>query len=447
LSLSCFSQPVSFQFIAKALISLFLVFGLLGCNESDDSEDGGGSNTPITYTVSFYELFDLHLAKRVSVEPNTAIELIAGSKTTWYKGGSDTPLSGEYNVTGNINFYGVKDVIEISDQAGLASIACGGSKRYILINDIALSGNWTPLCSAVGGGYFNGLLQGDFHKITGLNVVWNADRGPSGLFGWLDYPAQIHNLGVIGAHVEGAYNVGIIAGTIFDDAGYTMGVSLTNSYATGTVIATPPGKHDNESTYAGGIVGVKQFLCGAIKGVYFNGSVKASGRGSGIGSAGGIAGSGHATDSYSAGSVVGDYAGGIAGYGSANRCYSTANVNGIGIAGGIVAQGRSSEYNVDRDVAINQAISGATVGRIAGKDAIPCDRWNCANTLVPNIALDSLVPVGSIGSTSLAGENKTQEELKQQKTYEDIGWKFGANNDNPWNIDEGSSYPYLYWQK
>jgi hypothetical protein len=40
------------------------------------------------------------------------------------------------------------------------------------------------------------------------------------------------------------------------------------------------------------------------------------------------------------------------------------------------------------------------------------------------------------------------DELTAQTTYEDLGWGFGNNATNPWDInaDENDGLPYFYWQ-
>lgn len=84
--------------------------------------------------------------------------------------------------------------IGIYTQEGLQSIELLPDGKYILMNDIALEGQWTPLCA--NGKGFSGTLDGNGYSITGLNIseeVHRVGRYAIGLFAKAN-GAKIHNL-------------------------------------------------------------------------------------------------------------------------------------------------------------------------------------------------------------------------------------------------------------
>jgi hypothetical protein len=170
----------------------------------------------------------------------------------------------------------------------------------------------------------------------------------------------------------------------------------------------------------------------------------------GVYEVGGIAGelmNGIISNSYSTGNINGVCGtGGIAGMGGTiSNSYAAGNINETGSSycgtGGIV--GRTGDYAVQNSVAINPSVTGTGwVNRITG-----------TSTVLNNFALDTMTVTGTTAGS--AGTSKTDAELKTQATYSDaingdglggLGWKFGNDDDNPWKIDEGNGYPYLYWQ-
>lgn len=113
----------------------------------------------------------------------------------------------------------------ITDEAGLKAIANDLSGKYVLANDISLSGEWIPLGTE--DEPFTGTLDGAGHTIKGLCITSGADN--VGFFGFTE-GATMKNVRFTGAKVQGNKQVGILAGqaissnieTVFT-AGYLTG--------------------------------------------------------------------------------------------------------------------------------------------------------------------------------------------------------------------------------
>jgi hypothetical protein len=332
-------------------------------------------------------------------------------------GGSETisNATSYYTITKTINFKAeyVEVYIEIRTQAELNNIRNDMTKKYRLMNDIALSdngagfdgGGWMPIGILSPDNPFKGIFDGNGHKITGLWI----DRGSTdsvGLFGYTN-GATIKNLGVeiSSKGVKGRNYVGGIAGWLDRSS------SITNSYSTGSV---------SGGTYVGGIAGSMV-------------------SGSSI------------TNSYSTGSVNGsNTVGGIAGHmqssSSITNSYSTGSVSGSGSwIGGIVGGGGGTITN---NAAINPSVSGTSnVNRIVGNVY--------GGTVSNNFAFNRMTVMGTTGGN--AGTSKSLAALTSDPTYTDpingdgnggLGWKFGNDDGNPWKRTPyvNDNYPYLYWE-
>ncbi|MDR0579901.1 MAG: hypothetical protein LBG21_04795 [Campylobacteraceae bacterium] len=244
---------------------------------------------------------------------------------TWYKANETTSIT-NHNLNGNITFYAISNVQEITNQDELAyinihSVTLAG--KYILLNDIVLDKNgagfdangWIPIGpdnSSLSA--FTGIFNGNNHKITNLWMNYRPSSNDDvGLFGSA-YNAQIKNLGVEiakGKEVRGNWSVGGIVGR------FSFG-NITNSYSIGNI---------SGRNHVGGIAGIAD---GNIVNSYSIGNVTCSNS-----YTGGIAGStsGNIVNSYSIGNVKGSdkYTGGIAGYvrGNIVNSYSIGNVRGF----------------------------------------------------------------------------------------------------------------------
>jgi hypothetical protein len=252
--------------------------------------------------------------------------------------------------------------------------------------------------------------------------------------------------GVLSIKIYNSWNTGAVAAT-YDTGGSTSAggivgnnsVFITNSYNTGTVIAS-----SNGTTHAGGIIG-DGALYSSISNSYNTGAVSATTN----------------TNTVTA-FVYGAHAGGIAGYFSnvVFNTYNTGDVSAASItplgtgdreiyAAGIVGYLRalSGTVEVRNNVAANSGVIGNTdnvtmkLNRVVGYSNAG------VSAITGNIALGSMAGSGGFENESAyLGEDKTEGELKTQATYEAIGWKFGDDADNPWKPMDGSDYPHLYWE-
>ncbi len=185
---------------------------------------------------------------------------------------------------------------------------CAG---YELANDIALSGNWTPI------GGFRATLKGNGHTISGLSISRPNDDQPVGMFAYNG--GTIENLGLLGVNVQGNGLVGALAG---QNGGTITGAWVTGSvyghshtgglvgFNRGTVersyseaAVTGVDSQDSSgplwSVRISGLVGLNR---GMVRDTYVTGAVRGAGHVSGL--VGWNEGNGRIVNSYAAGSVT-----------------------------------------------------------------------------------------------------------------------------------------------
>ena len=356
---------------------------------------------------------------------------------------------------------------------------------YKLTNDIDLT-EWIETNSPTNGWIpvtLRGTFDGGGHTISGL---WCDSVSFAGLFNKLVSGAAVKDVKVKiadGKAVKGSmYAGGIVAtskggivtnctvtGTVQGNEYHVGGIAgdnygtIENCMFTGTVQA-------NKSNYTGGIAGYNYGTIG-------NCMVKGTVQGSNI--VGGIAGSSYGSiiKCYTSGDIIASgiecYVGGIVGensYGSISDCYSTADVTSKYLnsyAGGIMGEinfsgvvehcysdgailgytaagvcGSKTERTsiINGCVAANRSISAyKSAMRVLGysySDSIPATNDNYAFEGIP-VSVNN-VPQ-KIDDDPLNGTTKTIDELYRKATYEALGWDM----ENIWDIDEGSSLPYL----
>lgn len=115
--------------------------------------------------------------------------------------------------------------------------------------------------------------------------------------------------------------------------------------------------------------------------------------------------------------------------GSIRNSYTSSRVEGSSWVGGMVAVSRSGQIT-------NSYSHGAVKG---------LDMWTTRGFVASGAgnATGCFWDVISSGDDRSAGDRgKTTEELLQRATFEE--WDFGPDG---WAIDDGASYPYLYWQQ
>jgi hypothetical protein len=182
-------------------------------------------------------------------------------------------------------------------------------KSYILVNTIDLSG--AVVTGSAIPSQFKGVLDGNGYTIENLGKKGN---GCLGLFFQIGVGAEVRNLGILNARINGAGALAML----------NHGC-VQNCYSTGTVTYT--------SSASGGLIGANM---GTMTDCYSAADV------SGHRSVGGLVGgnSGVLSRCYSTGDVIGDVnmAGGLAGTngGEISSCYSTSRVSCPSRAGGLV---------------------------------------------------------------------------------------------------------------
>lgn len=313
---------------------------------------------------------------------------------------------------------------------------------YQLTADIDLNvlpdGHWMPIGA---GAYFKGNFDGNFHKVSGLFIDNRAlkQRG-IGLFGNIQY-GNVRNLGVVDVNIlSRAWEVGAVAG-------YVWGGSITNCYSTGSI-------DNSESQRTGGVVGYIAHCY--VTNCYSTAQVI------GESQVGGVVGlveyESNVTNCYSTGSTIatisniadaGFLIGGVVGNGgSVTNCYSTSIVAGHWGIGGVAGKGSVTNCAALNSVISRRLVSTNTLfGRVMGVPGA------YGVTLTNNVAWDEMKPLNGITFDTGAADNKDGEDIskdaaKLQATYENqLGWKFGNNDDEPWQMGIGDyMLPVFYWQ-
>ena len=226
--------------------------------------------------------------------------------------------------------------------------------------------------------------------ISAYGATWNDGKG------WIPF-------GVEGTPFVGNFNGnGKIVSGLYINNTTLRAVGLFGNVNTGGIVYNlgVEGAITTNGSYAGGVSGA--FNGGSIINCYANVDVIASG-------------------SY-IGGVVGEF---ILGSTMIN-CYSTGSVHGSGsFVGGVagdIQHGNSSISNCYATGAISSGIACGVIGRIWSGSVTNCTALNPGTAITPS-------------------------QAKDQAFYEDMGWKFGNDDDNPWQMGTGEyKLPALYWQ-
>ena len=181
----------------------------------------------------------------VGVQPKGALAEAAYSDVLIVNGENQgKPFSERIPLNFKVNkFTGTKnnplEITTAAELAGLATLVTFDLDIHAkLMNDIDISGykNWTPIGTA--GFPFKGSFNGNYKKITGLNIN-DSHLNYAGLFGYNSPSADIQNLAIENAVIQGGNYTGAVAG-------YMNGGSISNCFVTGFV---------GGDYYVGGIVG------------------------------------------------------------------------------------------------------------------------------------------------------------------------------------------------
>jgi len=195
----------------------------------------------------------------------------------------------------------------------------------------------------------------------------------------------------------------------------------------------------------GGLVGNKQ--SGGITHCSSAGSVTSTGENSYTGGLVGVLNS-QVTDSYSTAQVTGtEYTAGLVGYnyGSVNRCYASGNIYSSHWAAGLIGYNDGASAVVTNCVAFNSMIevSNSQWGFrvIAGyKNGAPDPDETCLYAW-SGMQVSANGTPKQVEDNMLEGHSHSEAELKQQATYEAMGWDFS----DVWTMS-ADGYPVLKWQ-
>lgn len=205
-------------------------------------------------------------------------------------------------------------------------------------------------------------------------------------------------------------------------------------------------------SYVGGMFGALGIGVGSghtVTESYSTGTIQVVGADSYTGGISGCMASGSLSDSYSTVTLSGtQYTAGVVGYsqgGNINRCYATGNITGVYKGAGIAAQLKGAGAQVKNCVALNNQLTftdqSSWAARVIGgydEAAGDPDGSNLALATM-QVSLNG-VPVTKYDDL-VEGVAKSEAELKQQATYEAMGWDFSE----VWTMS-ADGYPVLKWQ-
>jgi len=263
---------------------------------------------------------------------------------------------------------------------------------------------------------FTGSFDGNGHEIRDLYID-RPNEEYIGLFGAIEDGAEITDLGVVEADVEGDSRVGALVGSNEDS-------TVSDSYATGNV---------NGEAWLGGLVG---FNLGTVSNSYAAGDVDGERR------IGGLVGrnSGTVTNSYAIGEVGGEgwHIGGLVGRntGEVSDSYAVGEVSGNWEVGGLV--GMNEEGTVTGSYAVGEVSGASDLGGLVGTNEEGTVERSFYHEDMPECDVEGF------GSLSLS-----DDEFGSISTFESAGWDIAMINsdrDKPflsWEEDGGSSTWYI----
>jgi hypothetical protein len=318
---------------------------------------------------------------------------------------------------------------------------------------------------------FGGVFSGNGHTIAHLTIEGESFLG---LFGQLEWPSEVKNLGVVDVNIVAS---GSYIGGLGGENRYGM---VTSCYCTGVV---------SGAEYVGGLVGLGTYVAhcfsaGAVSGSAFVGGLAgvnyyevtqcnstATVRGGwAVGGLVGYNDESSLTECYSTGMVSGnECVGGLVGdniWTAVTRCYSTSMVSGQSSVGGLVGRNIGSIANSYTEGSV---AGDSGVGGLAGRngalwtgDMSPFSRGHIINCYSSSEVSGTESVGGLLGehvrgevtgcfwdvetsgrATSEGGTGKTTEEMQLAATF--IGWG-GCGHEGTWTIDDGRDYPRLRWE-
>lgn len=241
---------------------------------------------------------------------------------------------------------------------------------------------------------FGAAYNGNGYKIQGLTISRSTATTPVGFFGYAS-GAVIQNMTFMDTLISGNTDVGVVSGYV------------------------------------------------SASSQVFNCSV--SGNVSGVERVGGIAGSNNSStvfNSYSCAIVESDNeAGGIVGVndgGEVSDCYTTGYVSSD-TAGGLVGSslnGSTVATSYTSGISVGTTYAGTLIGSNSANSTVTNSYWDSDSS-------GSDIPFG----TDLNAQSATariSSEMKNSSYFS--GFSFSSSDSSPWQISNGTSKPYLYWQ-
>jgi hypothetical protein len=400
--------------------------------------------------------------------------------------------------------YVSNDAVVTADTTGPAMAGgLAGSATTVLVKNSTNTANVFALSfkDALAGGLFGETSNFDFSTTTiekshndgditaGTNsssTGWSFDTAAGGIVGKMYNPSfstseiqDSYNTGDIEASALGNEIIQVYAGGIagkaddidrlmwIEDDGYT---NFTNVFNKGNIIVNSNiNPAVTNRLNAGGITG--HIVAGNITNAYNNGDISAS-----------LETAFMTQSSYGIYLFIGGIVGEAAGAGSLienyslviENTYNTGEIDttltNIGEAriGGIVGYSHDDGVYITNnvslaDVKLNNANpypeGEGYVSGILGSDDYLTEFWwinlNLTDStfLENNLALDAsiLTSLGAgttyFGTGDYAGTLKNLSYLQTQSTYQNLGWKFGNNADNPWKMTgSATGFPVLYYE-
>ena len=366
------------------------------------------TNSTGTYTGLFSKLKDGYIK-------NLNVEVASGKKV---KGGQYTGILIASATGFELSNCSVKGNAEgTSFVGGIAGYFSGNSSSPNLF-DLSYEGgvNSSAANSYIGGIAGNGVSNKMYHVSSVVQITSTGNNSwAGGLVGVLrNGSKQQSEASQCTAEVNiNSSGTGSYVGGMFGALGNGVGSghTVTESYSTGTIQVV------GADSYTGGISGYMA--------------------------------SGSLSDSYSTATISGtQYTAGVVGYsqgGNINRCYATGNITGVYKGAGIAAQLKGAGAQVKNCVALNNQLtftdqSSWAARVIGGYDNAAGDPDGS------NLALATMqVSLNGVPFTKyddlVEGIAKSEADLKQQATYEAMGWDFS----DVWTMS-ADGYPVLKWQ-
>ena len=349
-------------------------------------------------------------------------------KTLYYNEGTPEKFEHGKNITLNVNANYIP--IKSGNNLGMIGKNAGypGNEKYILIRDVKLGDDWTPLCES-GDVAFSGTLSGNGHTVSGLKLADTGNFQYVGLFGYLD-GAKIEELNLVITNtvidLSGASEQGL--GAL---AGFAMNTSISGVEVSGPSNGLKVRKQSGGNFFVGGIAG-KLAGTSSISRSATHFSIEVDADSSGSGHLGGIAGQGAGSvtisECYNAASVtlnvdgVNAFAGGILGFNEnaaeISQCYATGNVSvsakgaspaGTVAAGGLVGGGGGTALAGTRSCALMDTVSASSLpsaaltssGGLLGVGALSAGTESCYQLNTMTITPDSGMDAGTVVKSAI----------------------------------------------